>query len=304
MKIAELSAKELKQQLQDRGLNIQTGPFTINLKTRLDSMEEPLRSLYADFVVARDCPFSDFHIQIAKPRGLRSWWHPQVLFRLQGKSPFNPFPLRLAFPLFEWGLNWCIANYANQYLLIHSAVLECDGRTMLLIAPPGSGKSTLAAAMSVRGWRLFSDEMALVRPADGRLIPIPRPIGLKNESIEIIRRFAPEAVISKVWPDSHKGAVAHMRPPRVCVDRSCESSMPSLILFMSYSEGAPTQMNPFPKSRAFLRVAGSSFNYSLLGTTGFETMARLIDSCDCYEFSYSDLNDAVERLSQLKHTRV
>jgi HprK-related kinase A len=304
VKITELSATELRNRLQNTGLNFQVGPFTFNLKTRLETVTETLRSLYADFLLAGDCLFSDFYVQIAKPGGLRSWWHPQVIFRLHGKIPFNPFPLRLAFPLLEWGMNWCIANYAHQYLMIHSAVLERKGCTLLFIAPPGSGKSTLAAALSFRGWRLYSDELALVRPSDGHLVPIPRPIGLKNESIEVIRKFAPEAVISDIWPESHKGSVAHVKPTRDCVDRSSETSMPASILFMTYSAASPTQLNALPKSRAFLRLAEASFNYSLLGATGFETMARMIDSCDCYEFTYSDLNDAVAQLSSLRQERI
>jgi HprK-related kinase A len=304
VKIADCSAKELLDRLHKDGLNLRIGPFTINLKTELEILVHPLHSLYADFVLARDCYFPDFYIQMAKPATLRRWWHPQVTFRLHGISPFNPFPLRLAFPLLEWGMNWCIANHAHQYLMIHSAVLEREGHTLLFIAPPGSGKSTLAAAMCFRGWRLYSDELALVRPADGHLVPVPRPIGLKNQSIELIRNYAPEAVFSAVWPESHKGAVAHVKPPDDCVHRSLETSMPGSILFMSYSVDSPTELKPFPKSRAFLRIAESSFNYSLLGRTGFETMAGMIDRCDCYEFVYSDLDDAVGQLSRLGKSRV
>jgi HprK-related kinase A len=299
VKIAELSTTELRTKLRNDGIILETGPFTINLQTNLEILVEPLKSLYADSTIPQKQVISDFHIQLERAGGLRIWWRPQVLFRFQGRVPFNPFPLRLAFPLLEWGMNWCIANYANQFMLIHSAVLERDGTAILLIAPPGSGKSTLAAALSFRGWRLFSDELALVRPADGHLIPLPRPIGLKNESIEIIRKFAPEAYVSDIWPDSHKGAIAHVRPPQNCVDRCHESSVPSSILFISYSPDAEIRINPWSKSQAFLRVAESSFNYSLLGKIGFETMARLIDLCNCYEFIYSDLDDAVKKLSLL-----
>jgi hypothetical protein len=300
-KVSKLSSIELRSWLQNTGLNLQTGPFIVNLKTKLAALTEQLRSLYADFIVAQDVGFADFHIQIVRSNGLRAWWRPQVFFYFQGRSPFNPFPLRLSFPLLEWGMNWCIATYAHQYLVIHSAVLERNGWSLMLTAPPGSGKSTLTAALVFRGWRLLSDELALVRPLDGQVVPVPRPISLKNESIEIIRRFAPDASISPAWPDSHKGTVALVRPPQECVDRACETALPAWVLCMSYSADAKTQLKPLPKARAFLRVAESSFNYSLLGTRGFEAMARLIDLCDCYEFSYSNLDDAVRRLSLLTH---
>jgi HprK-related kinase A len=299
IRISDLSSEDLKNRLQNTGINLQTGPFTIHLQTKLPSMAKSLQYHYADATIFQQAQFADFHIQIAKPRGLRTWLRPQVLFLFQGRSLFNPFPLRLAFPMFEWGLNWCIATFANQYLMIHSAVLERDGSAILLIAPPGSGKSTLAAALTHRGWRLLSDELALVRPADVRLVPLPRPIGLKNESIRVIRDFAPEAAIGPAWEDTHKGTVAHVRPPRQCVNLAGETPQPAWIVFISFRANTPVESKRIAKSRAFLRAAESAFNYSLLGTTGFEAMARLIDASKCYEFSYSSLEDAVNYFSQL-----
>ena len=82
--------------------------------------------------------------------------------------------------MLEAGLNWCIGNLAHQYLVIHSATLERGGRALLMPAPPGSGKSTLCAALITRGWRLLSDEFALVDPATGLLVPVPRPVALKG----------------------------------------------------------------------------------------------------------------------------
>ena len=299
-KIAELSSADLKAQLEGVGINLQTGPFVIRLRTNLDALSVPLRFLYSDFTVDEEAQFADFHIRIAKPRNLRAWLRPQVLFQFQGRTLFNPYPLKLAFPLFEWGMNWCIATYAHQYLVIHSAVLERDGQALLLTAPPGSGKSTLAAALTHRGWRLLSDELALIRPADTHLIPLPRPIGLKNESIQAIRSFIPEAVIGQIWPDTRKGTVAHVRPPRSCVELAGEIPLPAWIVFLSYRANSGVQLKPFPKSRAFLRVCESAFNYSLLGRVGFKTMASLIDLCDCYEFSYGNLEEAVKNMSELR----
>jgi hypothetical protein len=48
-----------------------------------------------------------------------------------------------------------------------------------------------------------------------------------------------------------------------------------------------------------MRVADNAFNYSLLGVTGFETMTGLIDNCQCYDFTYSDLEDALATFSAL-----
>ena len=69
---------------------------------------------------------------------------------------------------------------------MHAAVFERDSSAVVLPGPSGVGKSTLCAALVARGWRLLSDEVAMIRPQDGLLQPYPRPISLKNESIEMI----------------------------------------------------------------------------------------------------------------------
>ena len=40
-------------------------------------------------------------------------------------------------------------------------------------------------------YRLLSDEFGAVRLRDVRLLPLVRPISLKNESIDVMKRFAP-----------------------------------------------------------------------------------------------------------------
>ncbi len=299
MRIGDFSSRELAHRLKDPGICLQTGPFITHLKTPLPLVARTLQYLYMDFDLENGHQIVDFHIRVDRPKNIRRWVRPQAQFYLEGDTPSNPMPLRLAVPLLEWGMNWAIAHNAHRFLVIHSAVAEKAGRALMLIAPPGMGKSTLCAALVHRGWRLFSDELLLIRLEDGHITPLPRPIGLKNESIAVIRDFVPQAGMSPEWKDTHKGTVAHLRPPSDAVRRAQETAKPAWIMFLTYRPGDPTKLEPVPKARAFLRVADSAFNYSVLGLCGFETVANLIDTCDCYEFSYSRLDEAVERLTGL-----
>ena len=167
-------------------------------------------------------------------------------------------------------------------------------------APPGAGKSTLCAALVNREWRLLSDELALIDKADNALVPLCRPVSLKNESIHVIRKFEPGAVLSREVYDTTKGTVAHMKAPTDSVAQSHVTARPSWIVFPKYQPGAATRLEPQPKARAFMRMVESAFNYSLLGPQGFQMMANLIDACDCYEFTYSNLDEAVAFFADLK----
>jgi hypothetical protein len=224
---------------------------------------------------------------------LRRWLHPQVVFQFDGAPPFNPLPRDHGFPLMEWGLNWCVSAHCHQYLIIHAAVLERSGRALILPAPPGSGKSTLCAGLVSRGWRLLSDELTLLLPETGQVTPLARPISLKNASIDVIRRFAPEMVIGPTVHDTLKGSVAHLKPPIESVRRQEEPARPRWLVIPRYAEGEPARLEPFPQGRAFIHLADSAFNYEVHGRRGFELLGDLIASCDCYEFTYADLDEAV-----------
>lgn len=300
MNVSALSLPELGFQLKKEGIFLQTGSFITHLQTSITSVAEGIGLLYADYPLVEHAGFADFHVSLAYPRTLRRWFKPQVLFLFDGKPTFKPLPLDQAFPMFEWGLNWCVSSYANRYLIIHAAVVEKGGYAAILPAPPGSGKSTLCAALVCRGWRLLSDELALVRVSDGKIIPLPRPVSLKNESIDIIQRYEPDAVFSRKVSDTMKGTVAHMKVPTDSIAYATETAHAAWVIFPKYQAGAATRLEALPQSRAFMRIADNAFNYSLLGVRGFETMAGLIDASLCYDFAYSVLDEAIETFAALK----
>ncbi len=302
MILGDLSFDELENRLAGPGLALHSGPFVSRIHTQVPELIEGLQLLYRESALAEQAAFVDFHIDINKKSGFRRWVHPQIQFCFDGKAPFNPFPAGQALPLFEWGLNWSITQHAHQYLIIHAAVIEKDGHAVVMPAPPGSGKSTLCAGLVNNGWRLLSDELTLFSLRDGRVVPLARPVGLKNESIDVIRRFAPQAVISPVTTDTHKGSVAMMKPPAESVLRVNESVLPAWVVFPKYCAGEEAQLTPHSKAQACLSLGENAFNYSIHGADGFRLLTRVLDRCACYDFRYSRLSDAVDIFSRLRPT--
>lgn len=300
MKLRELSQHELQKRLAARGVRLRIGPFSVHLQTSLARVAEALRLLYAEFSVEDGDGVSDFHARLARPWGVRRWVRPHVFFHVDGKNLFEPFPLALAAPLFEWGLNWCISSRAHQYLILHSAVVERGGRAVVLPAHPGSGKSTLCAGLVHRGYRLLSDEHVLLRPENGHVVPVPRPIALKNASIDVLRKTAPELVFGPSYNDARKGIVTHVQPPAESVARAGETARVGAFVFPRYEVGTPTRIEPVAKAEAMMELVDNSVNYSLWGSRGFETLADLVDATPCYAFDYSDLDDALDALEGIE----
>jgi len=297
--LGDLTPAQLKQRLAADGLSLRTGPVVTRVQSTLDAVVQGLGIHYAAFPVESDEAFADFHVQVCRPAGLRSWLRPQVVFRFDGEEPFAPLPGPQSFPMLEWGLNWCIYTYCHQFVTLHSAVLERDGRALLMPAPSGSGKSTLCAGLAFRGWRLLSDELTVLDPVAGDIVPVPRPISLKNRSIEVIRAFAPQSVFSPAVPDTIKGLVAHARPPQDAVDKARLRAQPRWIVLPRFAAGEPARLTPLPRAEVFMQLVENTFNYSIHGPAAFAALARLLERCDCYSFSYGDLDEAVAVFDRL-----
>lgn len=300
--VGALSPRELEIRLAEPGIFLRTGAFITHLRSTIPSVAEGIGQMYADFPLEVQGDFADFHVSLDRPANPRRWYKPQVFFRFDGMTPFRPLPLDQAFPFFEWGLNWCVASQAHRYLIIHAAVVEKGGFAAILPAPPGSGKSTLCAALVSRGWRLLSDELALIRLGDGKLLPLPRPVSLKNASIQIIRGYAPDGIFAREVTGTTKGTVCLMKPPGDSVARAGEMAQVAWIIFPKYQPNTRPQLVALPKSRTFMRVAENAFNYSLLGSRAFETLGKVIDGCQCFDFTYSALDDAIEAFSSFTAT--
>ena len=297
--VGALGQRALAARLRGPGLRLQTGPFIARIRGSLPALAVALARMYADYPVLEDDTPADFDVLLRRPRGLRRLVRPQVYFHYDGMEPFQPLPLAQLYPMFEWAMNWCVSSHAHSWLVIHAAVVEKEGAAVILPAPPGSGKSTLCAALVARGWRLLSDELTLVRLDDGRVDPVPRPVSLKNGSIDVIRAWAPGAHLSPPVADTLKGTVAHMRAPGESIARAFEPATPAWIVFPKWRAGAPAELVPVPQARAHLRLAENAFNYSLLGAAGFTAAARLVDNTHTFDFSYGTLDDAMAVFERL-----
>lgn len=305
MKLLQLPTSDLRHQLAGDGVWLRTGPFSLRIRSRLPRVAEGLAELYGQFEVrSSHQAFADFHVELNPPSRLRRWFRPQVNFSFDGTQPFKPLPLDQAYPMLEWGLNWCVSMHAHHYLIIHAAVVEKNGLAAILPAPPGSGKSTLTAGLVLSGWRLLSDELTLIDRKTGLLHALPRPVSLKNQSIDVIRQFGPEAFINRVSHDTAKGSVAHMRPPRDSVLRQFEPAQPGWVIFPKWEAGADTMLTPRSKAETFMFLAQNAFNYSHLGADGFRVGTALIDQTHCYDFRYSALNEAVAAFDRLAEQRI
>ena len=295
--LSALSLAELSRCLRTVGIFLRIPPFVMHICSPIPVVAEGLHALYPDCeVLSGDDIFADFHVAV-KPK--RHFLKTVCVFEMDGFRPFTPLAYGEAYAFLEWGMNWCVTSYCHTWITVHSAVLERGGRVVVLPAPPGSGKSTLCAALMLNGWRLLSDEMALLDPVSGNVTPSPRPVSLKNESIGVIRSLAPATNFGPVARDTMKGTVCHMRVSPQSLARADEVARPAWVVFPQFKREAALHVASRPKAHALVELATNSFNHHVHGRAGFQALAGLVDDCDCYDLQYGHLDEALAWFSAL-----
>ena len=123
----------------------------------------------------------------------------------------------------------------------------------------------------------MSDELTLICPRQGHIVANPRPVSLKNASIDVIRDFAPQARFGSIVQDTVKGVVAHFEAPIDAVRRSTEPAMPGWIVLPKYVAGAPAQLVPIERAMAFMQLVENAFNYDIFGAEGFALLGSVVE---------------------------
>jgi HprK-related kinase A len=277
-------------------LLINTGAYSFRVSTDKKEIIPIIESLYGDSLNTSEV--ADFTIKVSSTSFLRRYLRPQVSFFCDQHTPFKPLPASQAYPLLEWGMNWCIATHDHTRLLIHAAVLVKNGQAIIFPALPGSGKSTLTAYHALSGWSLYSDEMAIINLSTGLVEPLYRPVCLKNDSIDLVKTWFPEAVFTPIWRDTQKGDVAHLKATTWAQHVSLSPAKISAVVFPKYVKDKQLTIFQLNQLQGFETLSKNAFNYSVLGHAGFVAIGKLIDQVKLFEIEYGSLQDVSEFLTE------
>ena len=289
----------IAQALETVGVCFSIGDLRFRVRCDQPELAAPFANLYQDYRLQPGLPdgwVCDFDTAITRKSHVGT--AGEVEFRWGGNAPLPALPVSQTHPLFEWGLNWCIATLCGTDIVIHAAIVERNGVGLVLPGEPGAGKSTLCAALALSGWRLFSDELTVISIGSGLAIPIPRPISLKDESITVISSRFPEAQLTEPISETRKGQIAYVRPPSAAVRNSNVFAPIRYFLFPRFQKDSELVVSSLPKSACMARLMDSTFNVGLLGHEGFSVLANIIATSDGYELSYGKLDQALEWINR------
>jgi len=274
-------------------LSIELGPFRAGLRCDRGGWRYLAPHLAALYGGAQfdDAPrLCDQRLTVAAPSRLRSLLRPQVTGMPGFDLPLIPLPQTLAPLAFEMAWNAAIALDSYRFLILHAAVVIKDGGAVIIPADSGGGKSTLAAALMEAGCAVLSDEFALIDTVTGLVHGFPRPISLKNASLDLFDR------VLCTYHDTPKGRLGYMAVTADSIKAPQSAWKPAEIITPKYGSATPNMWEAIPTEKAVLQLLQGSPNYHALGEVGYQALMRLATAIPMHALHYQTKEQSVSMI--------
>ena len=193
---------------------------------------------------------------------------------------------------------WQSAINAHDFLFyIHAGVVGTGRSCVLLPAAAGSGKSSLTAALVHRGFRYFSDEVALIEPTTFHVSPMPLAMCIKSTGWDLMARYYPGILSLPVHVRIDEKVLRYIPPP---ADSLEQLPMPVRhIIFPRYEQAAPTRLERVKRSEALGRLMNECLALrQRLDQKNVGQLVRWISGVECYELTFSSLELAAQLVAE------
>jgi hypothetical protein len=194
----------------------------------------------------------------------------------------------------EWFITAEMTMRWTKFVHIHAGLVSTPHQSGLLIGPSGSGKSTTTTALALEGYRLYTDDVALVDRATMRPFCVPRPVKLDTKSRALLR---PRGLV--IPPGTWIGE---------SIDRTVIPGLPPVeepgpplttAIFFAPERQARPSIRPLIGAEGVMRLVMQSSSERFIGGSPTEGAMALINSVRCYELVAGDLDSTVRMVRNL-----
>ena len=273
------------------------GDISVSIASERPEIVEDFSAIYGGFRVDGPHPEKMIHMEVRRTRrGLRG---SRFCIFGDGEEYAANRTIDEVFPYLEWGINQRIVETRPEYLQLHAASLERDGKGFIFVGESGSGKTTLAAGLLTRGWRYFCDEFALIHRESLDLHAFPKALCVKAGSFPVAQHLRLPFVRCRDYVKGFKGKVAYVNPLAFGEKTVADPVPVRYIIFPRYAAGARPHVYSVSRSQAVLELLSSTFNRSALGSRAIELLGSVVRGAACYRLVSGDIDstcDVVESL--------
>lgn len=189
----------------------------------------------------------------------------------------------------------CVTKGLDRYFLLHGAVLEREGRTLILPGVAKSGKTTLTALLAAEGWKFYSDELVVLDTSTEGVFPSPLPMSIKPGSVDVLQDYYPWLKGEKIWDRADGQQVRYIVPPQSSLPDSLDKQVqPSVFIFPQYTPEGGTRLEKMSEVEALQRLAATGSSNRPLRAEDVQAMISLVERCPVFFLKFDDAAEATE----------
>lgn len=170
----------------------------------------------------------------------------------------------------------------TDLLWLHAGAAAHEGQALIFCAPSAHGKSTLISHLIGRGWQYYSDEIAVVDPGRGTVLPFP---------------LQPHMRVHQGAPLSG-AAIYALRKIPISIAPHAVATQPAIlngIYFLAYDPGgARALLTPCSPGETVLELLSNSLAFTASRSAEMHDMCRLAGRVNAARLVYAKANEAVE----------
>lgn len=190
-----------------------------------------------------------------------------------------------------------LADYAIRsrpgLIALHASVIERNGFYLAVSGPSKAGKTTLLMELLLRGWRLVSDDLAPIDPAEGTALPFPNPVHVRDADRWM--RFAWDV---PAWLPPPAGSA--LIPPTAVALGPPRPYRPDGLLFIRWDPDRPGSLHALTPAEAAARCV-ENLQADLDVATVLGPLGRLCALTSAAHVSYPSSEKAFELLGSFLH---
>ncbi len=201
-------------------------------------------------------------------------------------------------PMLHGNMTLLLYHASSCFAALHASAVALGETCILMPGASGSGKSTLAAALTARGYRCCTDDLALLTGDTVRLLPVPLRPGLKSGSWPVLAASYPGLAALPAYRRADGKLVKYLPPPDLSEEAGAGLPVAAMI-FPKYVPGSSAVLRPLPRCEALVRVAEAGYDLpERLDRHAVVKLLEWIGDLRCCELLFDSLDEAVERVSR------
>ena len=177
---------------------------------------------------------------------------------------------------------------------VHAASGSCEGRAFLAVGPKGAGKTTLALRLLFDGWRVFGDELVLLR--EGRTLAFPRKFYVKPGTVGLIPELAGISETLPAVRDARGSPILAFEPGDAGLPWRIETVRPEVVVVIEPAFANESRIDEFPRFRTVERILSQAALPGHRKGEAIQEVCAAVDRCRTFLLRLGPLDAAAAAL--------